>query len=148
MASRADGLTVDRPRDRYGRPLPSDADPSLAFPSLTQPPTGESTLVTGADTWARALALLSDDLPFHAHEVFEQRWRCCPTAERDLWRALAPWAAALTHRARGNPIGARRLAERAAAGLETSALLYAPDATPTEADLSAVRASLADLVAE
>ncbi len=57
-------------------------------------------------------------MPFHAHEVFEQRWRTCPADERAAWRAAAQWGAAETHAARGNAVGAARLAERA---LETLA---------------------------
>lgn len=60
-----------------------------------------------------ACSYLAAGLPFHAHEVLEQRWRCCPDHERELWRALAQAAAALTHAARGNDIGAHRLHERA-----------------------------------
>ena len=64
-----------------------------------------------------ALDYLAAGLPFHAHEVLEIRWRCCPTQERSLWRALAQAAAGCTHTARGNPVGAERLRERAQEGL-------------------------------
>lgn len=56
---------------------------------------------------------MAQGLPFHAHEVFEQRWKCCPDAERDCWQALAQWGAAITQRDRGNRVGQQRLAERA-----------------------------------
>jgi hypothetical protein len=56
---------------------------------------------------------LGRGLPFHAHEVFEARWRCSPTEERELWRALAQMAAGFTHHARGNPAGTRALLARA-----------------------------------
>ena len=56
---------------------------------------------------------LERGLPFHAHEVFEQRWKSCPEGERDAWQALAQWGAALTHQARGNETGQRRIASRA-----------------------------------
>lgn len=55
---------------------------------------------------------LERGLPFHAHEVFEMRWRAAPPNDREAWRALAQWGAALTHRARGNAIGASALARR------------------------------------
>ena len=65
----------------------------------------------------QALALVDDGLPFHAHEMCEQRWRTCSPDDRELWRGLAQWGAAETHAARGNGEGARRLAQRALAGL-------------------------------
>jgi uncharacterized protein len=97
-------------RDRLGRPLPDDADPATVVPNVP-----ERTEVSAADAIAEATAYLDADLPFHAHEVLEQRWRCAPVEERDAWRALAQWAAALTHRARGNEEGYRRVSERALA---------------------------------
>lgn len=94
-----------RPRDRLGRPLPPGA---TGFPGV---PEREE---IGADhARDEAMSYLDAGLPFHAHEVCEQRWRCCPPAEREVWRALAQATAGLTHEARGNPEGARRLAERA-----------------------------------
>lgn len=70
--------------------------------------------VGSGEAISEALSYLAEGLPFHAHEVLEQRWRCCPDPERPLWRALAQAAAALTHAARGNPVGAQRLLARAA----------------------------------
>ena len=95
----------ERPRDRLGRPLAWDAE---GFPGIEQ-----RTTISSADAMAEARAYLDNELPFHAHEVFEQRWRTAAGPERESWRALAQWGAALTHRARGNTEGARRLAERA-----------------------------------
>lgn len=74
-------------------------------------------VLTDADVLTLALTLVDDGLPFHAHEVCEDRWRACAPDDRGLWRALAQWGAAQTHAARGNPEGARRLAERALDGL-------------------------------
>lgn len=105
-------IDAERPRDRYGRPLRTGADPLTAYPGVPH-----RSFVTGVDAWHEALAYLSEDLPFHAHEVFEQRWRCAPASERAAWRALAQWGAALTHAARGNRVGAHRLALRASEGL-------------------------------
>ncbi len=99
---------MPRPRDRYGRPLPPDAPAAQITP-----PAPEKSSITSAAAWNEAISYLNQDLPFHAHEVFEQRWRCCPPAERDCWRALAQWGAALTHLARGNPKGTREVARRA-----------------------------------
>lgn len=99
---------MPRPRDRYGRPLAPDAPTAQITP-----PAPERENITSAEAWGEAINYLNVDLPFHAHEVFEQRWRCCPPAERDCWRALAQWGAALTHLARGNPKGTRDVALRA-----------------------------------
>lgn len=85
------------------------------------------------------MSYLDLGLPFHAHEVLEQRWRCCPPQERQAWRALAQWAAALTHHARGNPIGSARVADRALAGLDDC-----PD-IPEPVDANLVRTSLVRL---
>ena len=103
-------MSAERPRDELGRPLPWDAP---GFPGV--PPRDE---ISAEDAVVEALSYLDRGLPFHAHEVFEQRWRCCPDDERALWRALAQAAAAATHAARGNGEGARRLHDRAVAGLQ------------------------------
>lgn len=128
-------MTAERPRDGLGRPLPADADPGLAVPGVAY--------VDGLsddDAWAMATAHLDEGRPFHAHEVFEMRWRQAPAADRPVWRALAQWGAALTHQARGNPIGARRLAERALA------LLSDPPHRPTAVPVGLVIASCRDIV--
>ena len=109
----AEAVTPERPRDALGRPLPADVDPALVEPGV--PDRGD---VSGAGCVAPGDRRTSTRAcPFHAHEVFEARWRVAPAAERAAWRALAQWGAALTHAARGNPVGARRLAERAETGL-------------------------------
>ena len=98
---------TERPRDRLGRPLPRDA---AGYPGV--PP---REYLAGDDALAEARDYLAHGLPFHAHEVLEMRWRCCPTDERALWQALAQAAAGSTHEARGNDVGARRLRARAQA---------------------------------
>ncbi len=100
---------AERPRDRLGRPLPWG---STGYPGVTMRPA-----ITSDEAIADARAFLADGLPFHAHEILEMRWRCCPTEERELWRALAQAAAGATHAARGNPTGAQRLGERATAAV-------------------------------
>jgi hypothetical protein len=75
---------------------------------------GDRSSVGVAGVIAAARALLADDRPFAAHEVFEEAWKSCPAAERDLWRGLAQLSVALTHRQRGNPAGERALRARAA----------------------------------
>jgi hypothetical protein len=83
------------------------------------------------------MSYLDRDLPFHAHETFELRWRCCPENERPLWRALARWAAAITHIERGNAEGASSIAR------ETMGDLHQIDPSPlTRENLDGVLASL------
>lgn len=95
---------TERPRDRLGRPLPWDAE---GYPGVTL-----REVISTDETIAEAGDYLQRGLPFHAHEVFEMRWRCCPDDERPLWRGLAQAAAGATHGARGNVVGADRLRER------------------------------------
>lgn len=97
----------ERPRDRLGRPLPREA---AGFPGVDQ-----RTFISASDAVAEAREYLARGLPFHAHEVMEMRWRCCPEEERSLWRGLAQAAAGHTHAARGNAVGAERLIMRGAA---------------------------------
>jgi uncharacterized protein len=125
---------MKRPRDRLGRPLPVGSPD--AFPEVT-----EREFVDGATAWSEASAYLDEGLVFHAHEVFEQRWRCAPQDERLAWQALAQWAAALTHEARGNGIGAAQVAKRALRNLNDASI---PDAV----DDARVRTSLAQLLAD
>jgi hypothetical protein len=126
----------DRPRDSLGRPLSDDADPMLVVPGVPV----RSTL-TDSQAWDEGLHYLADGMPFHAHEVFEMRWRLSPAASRAAWRALAQWGAALTHRARGNAVGSSRLAARA---LET---LDSAESVPPVIDVALVRTSCARLIA-
>ncbi len=128
---------MDRARDRYGRPLPLDCDPALIVPGVP-----EQDAISNEQAWNDALDYLAGDLPFHCHEVFEQRWRCAPQDERPCWQALAQWGAALTHRARGNTRGAQRVAERALYGLEQAPVV------PPIVDVQRVRDSCADLLVD
>ena len=132
----------NRPRDALGRPLGADADPALVVASVP-----ERTWVDSYESLAEAETYLADDRPFHAHEVLEQRWRCAPDPERPLWRALAQWAAAETHAARGNDRGARAVAARAAEGLRAyggpAVRGVDPDGEPWVMDLAGVIAACA-----
>ena len=96
-----------RPRDGLGRPLPHDAAGSVERvpDDLVLPP---------LESLAEAQRLLDAGRPFHAHEVLEATWKAAPEHERELWQGLAQLAVGLTHRARGNPVGAARLLERGA----------------------------------
>lgn len=107
-----DDRAAERPRDRAGRPLPWTAPLSDRAPDVP-----DISALSDAEVLAAAWSALDAGLPFHAHEVCEQRWRACAVENRDVWRALAQWGAAETHAARGNAEGARRLAARALEGL-------------------------------
>ncbi|WP_278312706.1 DUF309 domain-containing protein [Lolliginicoccus levis] len=101
-----------RPRDCLGRPLPhgDDRECRHQIPGFASP--GQA--VRDSD------ALLATGHPFHAHELLEDAWKAAPEAEAQAWRALAQLAVGVTHAARGNPAGAGRLLERAAANLAGS----------------------------
>lgn len=124
-----------RPRDRLGRPL-EPGDPR-AYPTVP-----EREHIDDVDAWNEGIAFIRDGLPFHAHEVFEQRWKCCPPESKDAWRALAQWGAALTQHARGNETGRNRLAHRARERLEMSVRC---DSVPSVVDVRYVLESLAQL---
>ena len=98
-----------RPRDALGRPLPYGA--SGVEPISEEPLPPEATL-------AYARELLDDGRPFAAHEALEVRWKSCPAEERELWQGLAQLCVGLTHKERGNAVGASRLVERARSRLE------------------------------
>lgn len=119
---------VERPRDRLGRPLPWDATGYPTVPIRAD--------ISAEDAIAEARTYLDKGLPFHAHEVLEMRWRCCPPDERDLWRTLAQAAAGVTHEARGNPVGAQRLHARASATLAAYAGPLPAGLDPLLIDLS------------
>ena len=63
---------------------------------------------------ADAVGYLTGMRPFHAHEVLEGRWKCCPQEERELWQGLAQICVGLTHLQRGNIRGAATLLGRGA----------------------------------
>lgn len=88
-----------------------------------------------------ALDYLASGRPFHAHEVLEQRWRCAPDGERGWWRALAQAAAGATQAARGNKVGAQRLAARSHETITSSPPASVRAEVPEE-DLAALVALL------
>jgi hypothetical protein len=130
-------VTPERPRDALGRPLPEDADPTLIVPGIPDVAELSDDLV-----WLLALDYLQRELPFHAHEVFEMRWRTATPADRDAWRALAQWGAALTHRARKNRAGAIALSER------TLATLSAAPHIPGCIDMGRVESSCREILTD
>lgn len=101
-----------RPRDALGRPLPYGATGVEPVPEEALPP---------HETVAAARDLVSQGRSFAAHETLEARWKAAPEEERDLWQGLAQLCVGLTHAARGNDAGARRLVERGAGRVESYA---------------------------
>lgn len=109
------GCASMQARDRLGKPLRGGKIATDSFPQVP-----EREFITSEQAWTEISEYLAADLPFHVHEVAEQRWRCAPPADTALWRACAQMGAALTHQARGNHVGAFRLADRARETLATS----------------------------
>lgn len=99
-----------RPRDELGRPLAR----TTADAAATDPPA-----LPPQRALREAQRLLDDGRPFTAHEVLEAVWKSTSGPERTLWRGLAQLAVGLTHRARGNAVGARALLLRGADTLES-----------------------------
>jgi hypothetical protein len=99
----------ERPRDALGRPLP--------YGSAGVEPVSEEPLPP-LETLDLARSLVREGRHFAAHEVLEARWKAAPDEERDLWQGLAQICVGLTHAARGNSIGARRILERGASRVE------------------------------
>lgn len=95
-----------RPRDGLGRPLPRGAEGGVE-PVADRRLTPPEALVAGQDYFDR-------EMPFHAHEVFEDQWKVAEPRFRELWQGLAQLAVALTHQRRGNLPGAGSLARRGA----------------------------------
>ncbi|ASU81907.1 DUF309 domain-containing protein [Nocardiopsis gilva YIM 90087] len=95
-----------RPRDRFGRPLPHGS------PGVPRVP--DDAVFTPEEGLTEAQRLLDDGYAFNAHEVLEAVWKAAPEPERELWRGLAQVAVGLTHAQRGNRVGAERLLRRGA----------------------------------
>ena len=108
-----------RGRDAAGRPVP------LGSPEAVEPVPEEA--LPAEATVQAARALVREGRPFAAHEVLEARWKAGPEEERDLWQGLAQLCVGLTHAARGNVVGARRLLDRGAGRLAA----YAAGGGPT-----------------
>lgn len=118
-----------RPRDGLGRPLPRG---SVGVPTMP-----EDLELSASQALDLAQRLLDEGRPFHAHEVLESQWK----ATRDpRWQGLAQLAVGLTHAARGNEIGARRLIARGRGLLSSipSVAAWADDWLAGDRDLALV----------
>lgn len=100
-----------RPRDRYGAPLPRDAEDQLAH--RREP---EDVCDSIDDAFDEAVRLFDQQRFFEAHEFLEYVWKSdqVPGADRDFWKGVTQVAVGCTHVQRGNETGAVTLLERAA----------------------------------
>lgn len=117
-----------RPRDRYGRPMPHGS-----VGEVDRVP--DDAVFTVEEGIAEAQRLLDGGFAFTAHEVLEAVWKSVPDPERELWRGLAQTAVGVTHAQRGNRVGAARLLRRGADRVEA----FGPDA-PHGVDVAGVAA--------
>lgn len=132
---------ADLPRDPLGRLRAVGQPDALGYLKDLRrdpPPPGEA--------WRRAVALQAEHRCYEAYEHVVTAWRHPEVAQGDrpLWRALAQLAAACCHVQRGNPTGARKILDRAAAGLAPYAPCHARvDVEATLAGVSRLQADLA-----
>lgn len=125
-----------RPRDATGRPLP--------YGSPDAPRVADDLVLTPAQALTEAERLLVAGEPFRAHDLLEATWKAADAAEAPLWQGLAQLAVGLTHRQRGNAVGAVTLLRRGAGNV----VPFAP-APPHRIDLDALVAwarALADAI--
>ncbi|MCC6236101.1 MAG: DUF309 domain-containing protein [Dehalococcoidia bacterium] len=105
---------VERPRDRFGRPLAAGSTNRLDLPDFDA--------LSIEDNHRLAIEFFNDAIYFGAHEAWETAWRAAHgTPDEAFFKALAQLGAGYTHYQRNNPHGARALLTRAAAGLATYA---------------------------
>jgi len=112
---------MSRDRDAAGRPRSARPRDGLGRPQARGPQTQlpeDPPALAPPDALREAQQLLDDGRPFTAHEVLEAVWKATADPDRVLWRGLAQLAVGLTHRARGNEVGAEALLRRGADTLE------------------------------
>lgn len=98
-----------RPRDKYGAPLPRDAEDEL--PDRVEPEDICESVEQARDT---AAELFDQQRFFEAHEFFEWAWKGPVTddADRGFYKGMAQLAVGYTHTQRGNEKGAITLLQR------------------------------------
>ncbi|HVL97937.1 MAG TPA: DUF309 domain-containing protein [Egibacteraceae bacterium] len=105
----------ERPRDRFGRPLPRGARDEL--PGRQDP---DDVVTTVDEAFAQGAVLFDAGRFFEAHEFFEWIWKCdaVDPADRDFWKGVTQVAVGCVHTQRRNATGALTLLERAAGHLD------------------------------
>lgn len=102
---------VERPRDRFGRPLPWGAEPEIEMHDYDGMPLAENLSL--------AVEAFNAAVYFTAHEAWEGAWRKSRgLADEEFFKGLAQLGAGYTHMQRGNPRGARTLLARAQGRLD------------------------------
>lgn len=105
----------ERPRDRFGRPLPRGAPDEMAH--AEEP---EQVVDTLDKAFARGVELFEAHRFFEAHEFFEHIWKSdwVDPDDRNFWKGVTQVAVGCCHTQRGNDKGAVSLLERAADHLD------------------------------
>jgi uncharacterized protein len=124
---------VERPRDRFGRPLAAGSANRLDLPDFD--------VLSIEENHRLGIGFFNEAVFFGAHEAWETAWRAARhTPDEEFFKALAQLGAGYTHYQRNNPHGVRALLVRAAERL----VEYAP--THFDLDVRALlRAIEADL---
>lgn len=104
-----------RPRDRFGAPLPRDAQNELR--DRVEP---EDVCTTVDQAVRTAADLFAQQRFFEAHEFFEWAWKgpVTPEEDRTFFKGMAQLVVGYTHTQRGNATGAQSLLDRGAGYIE------------------------------
>ncbi len=106
MPAKPRRLEGERPRDRYGRPLPWGSKSELELLDYDSLPIAES--------HAMAIDYFNEALFFPAHEAWEAAWRRSQNGtDEPFFNGLAKLGAGFTHIQRGNAHGAWTLIAKA-----------------------------------
>lgn len=98
-----------RPRDRFGRPLPYDTTETDLAEDFDYDTVDEA-LLHGTALWNRQRF-------FEAHECLEDVWHHAPPEDREFWKGVIQVAVGCVHHQRGNAKGSVTLLGRAAGRL-------------------------------
>lgn len=97
---------MERPRDRFGRPLGWDQPSELELHDY------DNLLLE--ENHRLAIEAFNDGVFFSAHEAWEGAWRRARnTPDEEFFKGLAQLGAGYTHMQRGNAYGAKTLLSRA-----------------------------------
>lgn len=105
-----------RPRDRFGRPLPYDTEVTELTDEWDYDTVDEA-LMTGVRLW-------NDERFFEAHECLEDVWHHAPHEDQQFWKGVIQVAVGCVHHQRGNATGSATLLGRAAERLRAYPDVY------------------------